>query len=138
MSERYHIDPCCNHRVGFNIKAVIDDLCYQAVHLSFVSVCAAFLQGHAETPLYRFSLSDGTPVTAQTKSKLYRHPMSNEPQGFISTHLLQRSETEHTNTPFRHSKGCLIDCLDPFPHVHASFHATEIAAEVALLTSYDH
>lgn len=54
-------------------------------------LCAAFLQGHAETPLYRFSLSDGTPVTAQTKSKLYRHPMSNEPQGFISTHLLQRS-----------------------------------------------
>ncbi|KAM9785369.1 nuclear receptor coactivator 3-like [Neosynchiropus ocellatus] len=50
----------------------------------------AFLHGHAETPLYRFSLSDGTPVTAQTKSKLYRHPMSNEPQGFISTHLLQR------------------------------------------------
>uniref|UniRef100_A0A3P9NN37 Nuclear receptor coactivator n=1 Tax=Poecilia reticulata TaxID=8081 RepID=A0A3P9NN37_POERE len=52
----------------------------------------AFLQGHAETPLYRFSLSDGTPVTAQTKSKLYRHPMSNEPQGFISTHLLQRQQ----------------------------------------------
>lgn len=67
---------------------------------SFVvlSVCAAFLQGHAETPLYRFSLSDGTPVTAQTKSKLYRHPMSNEPQGFISTHLLQRSETESTRS----------------------------------------
>ncbi|CAB1329384.1 unnamed protein product [Coregonus sp. 'balchen'] len=52
----------------------------------------AFLQGHAETPLYHFSLSDGTPVTAQTKSKLYRHPMSNEPQGFISTHLLQREQ----------------------------------------------
>ncbi|KAJ8257830.1 hypothetical protein GJAV_G00190180 [Gymnothorax javanicus] len=52
----------------------------------------AFLHGHAETPLYRFSLSDGTPVTAQTKSKLYRHPMTNEPQGFISTHLLQREQ----------------------------------------------
>ncbi|XP_023693852.1 nuclear receptor coactivator 3 isoform X2 [Paramormyrops kingsleyae] len=52
----------------------------------------AFLQGHAETPLYRFSLSDGTPVTAQTKSKLYRHPMTNEPQGFLSTHLLQREQ----------------------------------------------
>ncbi|XP_034167754.2 nuclear receptor coactivator 3 [Pangasianodon hypophthalmus] len=50
----------------------------------------AFLHGHAETPVYRFSLSDGTPVTAQTKSKLYRNPMTNEPQGFISTHLLQR------------------------------------------------
>lgn len=62
-----------------------------------LSVCAAFLQGHAETPLYRFSLSDGTPVTAQTKSKLYRHPMSNEPQGFISTHLLQRSGAENTH-----------------------------------------
>ncbi|XP_053338787.1 nuclear receptor coactivator 3-like isoform X2 [Clarias gariepinus] len=50
----------------------------------------AFIHGHAETPVYRFSLSDGTPVTAQTKSKLYRNPMTNEPQGFISTHLLQR------------------------------------------------
>uniref|UniRef100_A0A4W4H343 Nuclear receptor coactivator 3 n=1 Tax=Electrophorus electricus TaxID=8005 RepID=A0A4W4H343_ELEEL len=38
--------------------------------------------GHAETPVYRFSLSDGTPVTAQTKSKLYRNPLTNEPQGF--------------------------------------------------------
>ncbi|XP_061591755.1 nuclear receptor coactivator 3-like [Cololabis saira] len=59
----------------------------------------AFLQGHAETPLYRFSLSDGTPVTAQTKSKLYRHPMSNEPQGFISTHLLQREPNGYRSVP---------------------------------------
>ncbi|XP_012992022.2 nuclear receptor coactivator 3 isoform X2 [Esox lucius] len=58
----------------------------------------AFLHGHAETPLYRFSLSDGTPVTAQTKSKLYRHPMSNEPQGFISTHLLQREQNGYRST----------------------------------------
>lgn len=63
----------------------------------FVRLHTAFLQGHAETPLYRFSMSDGTPVTAQTKSKLYRHPMSNEPQGFISTHLLQRSGAEHAH-----------------------------------------
>lgn len=90
------------------------------------SVCAAFLQGHAETPLYRFSLSDGTPVTAQTKSKLYRHPMSNEPQGFISTHLLQRSGAENahvtlysctakyvsftalTRKPFQQEQKCLL------------------------------
>ncbi|MGH0183882.1 UNVERIFIED_CONTAM: hypothetical protein FKN15_013205 [Acipenser sinensis] len=52
----------------------------------------AFMQGHAETPLYRFSLSDGTPVTAQTKSKLYRNHMTNEPQCFISNHLLQRDQ----------------------------------------------
>lgn len=51
---------------------------------------SAYMQGHAETPLYRFSLSDGTPVTAQTKSKLWRNQVTSEPQGFISTHLLQR------------------------------------------------
>uniref|UniRef100_A0A3B4BJ91 Uncharacterized protein n=1 Tax=Periophthalmus magnuspinnatus TaxID=409849 RepID=A0A3B4BJ91_9GOBI len=47
------------------------------------------LNGHAETPLYRFSLSDGTPVTAQTRSDLCRNPNSNEPPTFLSTHLLQ-------------------------------------------------
>ncbi|XP_028667456.1 nuclear receptor coactivator 3 isoform X3 [Erpetoichthys calabaricus] len=52
----------------------------------------AYLHGHAETPLYRFSLSDGTLVTAQTKSKLYRSHMTNEPQCFISTHFLQREQ----------------------------------------------
>lgn len=70
-----------------------DDHRFGVVNSPFVCLYTAFLQGHAETPLYRFSMSDGTPVTAQTKSKLYRHPMSNEPQGFISTHLLQRSGT---------------------------------------------
>ncbi|XP_018611430.1 nuclear receptor coactivator 3-like isoform X1 [Scleropages formosus] len=49
-----------------------------------------FRQGHAETPMYRFSLSDGTVVAAQTKSTLCRNQMTNEPQGFISTHLLHR------------------------------------------------
>lgn len=75
-----------------------------------VSVClyAAFLQGQAETPLYRFSMSDGTPVTAQTKSKLYRHPMSNEPQGFISTHLLQRSAAENAHIKL-HSQAANVD-----------------------------
>lgn len=50
----------------------------------------AFHNGHAETPLYRFSLSDGTPVTAQTRSDLCRNPNTNEPHSFLSTHLLQR------------------------------------------------
>ncbi|KAK7907449.1 hypothetical protein WMY93_016061 [Mugilogobius chulae] len=50
----------------------------------------ALLSGHAETPLYRFSLSDGTPVTAQTRSDLCRNPNSSEPPTFLSTHLLQR------------------------------------------------
>ncbi|XP_022055608.1 nuclear receptor coactivator 3 isoform X1 [Acanthochromis polyacanthus] len=50
----------------------------------------AFHNGHAETPLYRFSLADGTPVTAQTRSDLCRNPNTNEPHSFLSTHLLQR------------------------------------------------
>ncbi|KAF3855879.1 hypothetical protein F7725_016602 [Dissostichus mawsoni] len=52
----------------------------------------AFHNGHAETPLYRFSLADGTPVTAQTRSDLCRNPSTNEPHSYLSTHLLQREQ----------------------------------------------
>ncbi|NXQ23650.1 NCOA3 protein, partial [Alaudala cheleensis] len=52
----------------------------------------AYTQGHAETPLYRFSLADGTIVTAQTKSKLFRNPVTNDCHGFVSTHFLQREQ----------------------------------------------
>uniref|UniRef100_A0A8C7F1M2 Nuclear receptor coactivator 3 n=1 Tax=Oncorhynchus kisutch TaxID=8019 RepID=A0A8C7F1M2_ONCKI len=52
----------------------------------------AFLHGRAETPSYRFSLSDGTPVTAQTRSELCRSRAANEPPTFLSTHLLQREQ----------------------------------------------
>ncbi|KAF7647536.1 hypothetical protein LDENG_00171030 [Lucifuga dentata] len=46
--------------------------------------------GHALSPLYRFSLSDGTVVSAHTKSKLVRSPATNEPQLYLSLHILQR------------------------------------------------
>lgn len=59
----------------------------------------ALLNGHAETPLYRFSLSDGTPVTAQTRSDLCRNPGSNEPPTFLSTHLLQREQNGYRGNP---------------------------------------
>uniref|UniRef100_A0A667ZC28 Nuclear receptor coactivator 2 n=1 Tax=Myripristis murdjan TaxID=586833 RepID=A0A667ZC28_9TELE len=36
--------------------------------------------GQAFSPIYRFSLSDGTIVSAHTKSKLVRSPATNEPQ----------------------------------------------------------
>ncbi|KAM9408807.1 nuclear receptor coactivator 3-like [Pholidichthys leucotaenia] len=55
----------------------------------------AFHNGHAETPFYRFSLSDGTPVTAQTRSDLCRNPNTNEPHSFLSTHLLQREHNSY-------------------------------------------
>lgn len=48
------------------------------------------MRGRAETPLYHFSLSDGTPVTAQTRSELCRNPNTNDPHSYLSTHLLQR------------------------------------------------
>ncbi|MGH0123942.1 UNVERIFIED_CONTAM: hypothetical protein FKN15_015536 [Acipenser sinensis] len=47
-------------------------------------------QGQAFSPMYRFSLSDGTIVTAHTKSKLVRSPATNEPQLYMSLHILQR------------------------------------------------
>uniref|UniRef100_A0A4W5K3M6 Nuclear receptor coactivator 2 n=1 Tax=Hucho hucho TaxID=62062 RepID=A0A4W5K3M6_9TELE len=46
--------------------------------------------GQAFSPIYRFSLSDGTIVSAHTKSKLVRSPATNEPQLYMSLHLLQR------------------------------------------------
>uniref|UniRef100_A0A3Q2ECM0 Nuclear receptor coactivator n=1 Tax=Cyprinodon variegatus TaxID=28743 RepID=A0A3Q2ECM0_CYPVA len=46
--------------------------------------------GHALSPLYRFSLADGTIVSAHTKSKLVRSSATNEPQLYMSMHILQR------------------------------------------------
>uniref|UniRef100_A0A8C4IEG8 Nuclear receptor coactivator 2 n=1 Tax=Dicentrarchus labrax TaxID=13489 RepID=A0A8C4IEG8_DICLA len=46
--------------------------------------------GHALSPLYRFSLADGTIVSAHTKSKLVRSTATNEPQLYMSLHILQR------------------------------------------------
>ncbi|XP_077471596.1 nuclear receptor coactivator 2-like [Stigmatopora argus] len=46
--------------------------------------------GHALSPLYRFSLSDGTAVWAHTKSELVRSPATDEPQRYLSLHVLQR------------------------------------------------
>lgn len=48
--------------------------------------------GLALSPIYRFSLSDGTVVAAQTRSKLIRSPNTNEPQLVISIHMLQREQ----------------------------------------------
>ncbi|XP_077043566.1 nuclear receptor coactivator 3 isoform X4 [Agelaius phoeniceus] len=59
----------------------------------------AYTQGHAETPLYRFSLADGTIVTAQTKSKMFRNPVTNDRHGFVSTHFLQREQNGYRPNP---------------------------------------
>uniref|UniRef100_A0A8C5T435 Nuclear receptor coactivator n=1 Tax=Malurus cyaneus samueli TaxID=2593467 RepID=A0A8C5T435_9PASS len=49
-------------------------------------------QGLAFSPIYRFSLSDGTIVSAQTKSKLIRSQTTSEPQLVISLHMLHREQ----------------------------------------------
>ncbi|KFO32421.1 Nuclear receptor coactivator 3 [Fukomys damarensis] len=59
----------------------------------------AYIHGHAETPVYRFSLADGTIVTAQTKSKLFRNPVTNDRHGFVSTHFLQREQNGYRSNP---------------------------------------
>ncbi|XP_077955809.1 nuclear receptor coactivator 2-like isoform X2 [Gasterosteus aculeatus] len=46
--------------------------------------------GQALSPLYRFSLADGTAVSAHTKSKLIRSAATSEPQLYMSLHILQR------------------------------------------------
>ncbi|XP_044296293.1 nuclear receptor coactivator 3 isoform X2 [Varanus komodoensis] len=59
----------------------------------------AYIQGHAETPLYRFSLADGTIVTGQTKTKLFQNPVTSDRHGFISTHFLQREQNGYRPNP---------------------------------------
>uniref|UniRef100_A0A3P8ZP40 Nuclear receptor coactivator n=1 Tax=Esox lucius TaxID=8010 RepID=A0A3P8ZP40_ESOLU len=49
--------------------------------------------GQAFSPIYRFTLSDGTLVSAHTKSKLVRFPATNEPQLYMSLHVLQREQS---------------------------------------------
>ncbi|XP_044152118.1 nuclear receptor coactivator 3 isoform X1 [Bufo gargarizans] len=65
----------------------------------------AYVHGHSETPLYRFSLADGTMVTAQTKSKLFRNPVTNDPHGFVSTHFLQREQNGYRPNPNPMAQG---------------------------------
>ncbi|XP_075032537.1 nuclear receptor coactivator 3 isoform X2 [Mixophyes fleayi] len=65
----------------------------------------AYVHGHSETPLYRFSLADGTMVTAQTKSKLFRNPVTNDPHGFVSTHFLQREQNGYRPNPNTMAQG---------------------------------
>ncbi|XP_071966644.1 nuclear receptor coactivator 3 isoform X2 [Engystomops pustulosus] len=65
----------------------------------------AYVHGHSDTPLYRFSLADGTIVTAQTKSKLFRNPVTNDPHGFVSTHFLQREQNGYRPNPSPMAQG---------------------------------
>ncbi|XP_069777358.1 nuclear receptor coactivator 2 isoform X3 [Narcine bancroftii] len=48
--------------------------------------------GQALSPVYRFSLSDGTMVAAQTRSRLMRTPNTSEPQFIMSRHVVQREQ----------------------------------------------
>ncbi|XP_060678715.1 nuclear receptor coactivator 2 isoform X6 [Hemiscyllium ocellatum] len=48
--------------------------------------------GQALSPVYRFSLSDGTMVAAQTRSRLMRTSNTNEPQFIMSLHVVQREQ----------------------------------------------
>ncbi|XP_041848108.1 nuclear receptor coactivator 2-like isoform X2 [Melanotaenia boesemani] len=61
--------------------------------------------GHALSPLYRFSLADGTIVSAQTKSKLIRSAATNEPQLYLSLHILQRENISGMTADMPGSQG---------------------------------
>ncbi|CAN2390973.1 dedifferentiation [Pristimantis euphronides] len=84
----------------------------------------AYVHGHSETPLYRFSLADGTMVTAQTKSKLFRNP---EPHGFVSTHFLQREQNGYRPNPSPMTQGGRPP-LQPNPAPGSSMNVTSAQA----------
>uniref|UniRef100_A0A7N8WJF2 Nuclear receptor coactivator 2 n=1 Tax=Mastacembelus armatus TaxID=205130 RepID=A0A7N8WJF2_9TELE len=73
--------------------------------------------GQAFSPIYRFSLSDGTIVSAHTKSKLVRSAATNEPQLYMSLHILQRCVFFYTFVIKREknlsNKKCSLPGLGP-------------------------
>lgn len=66
-------------------------------------LCSVLRNGHALSPLYRFSLADGTIISAHTKSKLVRSPATNDPQLYMSLHILQRCR--HFFSVFLHNRS---------------------------------
>lgn len=64
--------------------------------------------GQAFSPIYRFSLSDGTIVSAHTKSKLVRSQATNEPQLYMSLHILQRYDSLPTPVLARQRQMCCM------------------------------
>lgn len=77
-------------------------------NLSSFCFHAVLRNGHALSPLYRFSLADGTVVSAHTKSKLVRAPTTNEPQLYMSLHILQR---------YHKLCVCMRVCMKREPHL---------------------
>uniref|UniRef100_A0AAY4AJP2 Nuclear receptor coactivator 2 n=1 Tax=Denticeps clupeoides TaxID=299321 RepID=A0AAY4AJP2_9TELE len=69
--------------------------------------------GQAFSPIYCFSLSDGTIVSAHTKSKLVRSSTTNEPQLYMSLHILQREQPVCGMTPDMGTGQALGKTLNP-------------------------
>ncbi|XP_044150572.1 nuclear receptor coactivator 2 isoform X2 [Bufo gargarizans] len=78
--------------------------------------------GLALSPIYRFSLSDGTVVAAQTRSKLIRSQNTNEPQLVISIHMLQREQNicGMNQDMTGQNMGKTLDPLSSSPAHHAA------------------
>uniref|UniRef100_A0A3Q3IMG1 Nuclear receptor coactivator 2 n=1 Tax=Monopterus albus TaxID=43700 RepID=A0A3Q3IMG1_MONAL len=74
-----------------SMKPGWEDLVRRCIQSSYAFT--VLRHGQAFSPIYRFSLSDGTIVSAHTKSKLVRSPATNEPQLYMSLHILQREQT---------------------------------------------
>ncbi|XP_028987091.1 nuclear receptor coactivator 2-like isoform X2 [Betta splendens] len=68
--------------------------------------------GNALSPMYRFALADGTVVSAHTKSKLVRSPVTNEPQLYMSLHILQRENMGGIATDVAGGQG-LVNPMTP-------------------------
>lgn len=108
-------------------------------HLLTCSYVSLVLRhGQAFSPIYRFSLSDGTIVSAHTKSKLVRSPATNEPQLYMSLHILQRYVSLSTPVSGRekHTGSMrLMKCfglLEPCCN-SSSLHAFSVAGLISIL-----
>ncbi|KAM7379772.1 hypothetical protein PAMP_005299 [Pampus punctatissimus] len=96
--------------------------------------------GHALSPLYRFSLSNGTIVSAHTKSKLVRSPATNEPQLYMSLHILHRETMGGMTPDIPGSQGVAkpmtptsVGCPSPSPDASVTSNTHHSSAATATL-----
>ncbi|KAM9323472.1 nuclear receptor coactivator 2-like [Pholidichthys leucotaenia] len=76
-------------------------------------------KSHASSPIYRFSMTDGTHVSAHTKSKLVCSPATNEPQLYMSLHILQSQGGTKPITP---TSATPINAPSPDTSVTSNYH----------------
>ena len=111
MSERHGIDPHCNH--SFNVKTVIDDLCYQ-ISVSGGLICRPVCLCSLPAGSRRDTLVPLLPVRRHSGHSADQEQTVPSPheQRAARLHLHSPAAEVRNTSSQTQSKGCFIYCLD--------------------------